>query len=668
VQIRSWKPAFALIVATACALGHNALAQTTTQNFKQLTLEELMKIEISLVSRTPEPVVLTPAAAFVITQQDIQRAGVTSLAEALRLAPGVHVARIDASRWAVGVRGFADRLARSMLVLIDGRAVYNPLFAGTYWEVQDALLHDIERIEIIRGPGGTLWGANAVNGIINIVTKHARDTQGLLAKGLAGTEDPGGLALRYGNTLGTSGHLRSYFRGFSRGPQFHADSLDYDDWWKLQGGFRSDWSLSQERTATVQGDIYLSRLGARTTATSYLPPFSQVSTAETPLSGGNVLARWAGPNGQPGSFFQLQTYYDRTRREERPVQETRDTFDVDFQQRQAPWKGHQATWGAGYRVSSDRIVAVEPSAFIPPNRTDNLYTAFVQDETGIVRARLRFTVGAKFEHNAYSGFEFQPSGRLLWEVDSVNAIVASVTRAVRTPSRVETDYTTTSLVSPATPTFVRLLPNPEFRPEELIAYELGYRVRPDERVYFTASGFFNQLDDLLSTELATPFVETSPPPPARLILPVSFLNGIHGSSHGVELTADVRPTPWWRSTVNYSYLQVRATPDPGSRDVSQQRRYEGLSPRHQVHLRAAVDLPRNVSVDWLLRYVSELPAGPVPAYATSDIRVAWQPYANFEIAVVGKDLHEAQHLEWPTGAGANIQIQRSAYVSVTWQQ
>jgi iron complex outermembrane receptor protein len=278
-------------------------------------------------------------------------------------------------------------------------------------------------------------------------------------------------------------------------------------------------------------------------------------------------------------------------------------------------------------------------------------------------------VGAKLEHNAYSGFELQPSGRLLWTANPSNTLVASVTRAVRTPSRVETDYTTTSLVSAAAPTFVRLLPNPEFQPEELVAYELIYRVRPIEQAYFTLSTFFNQLEHLLSTELLAPngFVETTPLPP-RVILPVSFLNGLHGNSHGFEVTADTRPASWWRVTANYSFLRIQVTPNSGSRDVSQQRRYEGLSPRHQVQAQTSFDFPHAIALDWAWRYVSELPAGPVPAYATSNVRLSWRARRGVELAIGGKNLHQAHHLEWPAGGGGNVLIERTVFALLTFRR
>jgi iron complex outermembrane receptor protein len=646
-----------------CAAAAAAQGVVAPQELKRLTLEELMRVEVSTVLRVPEPTSSIPAAVFVITQDDIRRSGAVSLPEVLRLAPGVHVAQIDAARYAVGIRGFADRLARSMLVLVDGRAVYSPLFAGTYWEVQDVLLEDIDRIEIIRGPGGTLWGANAVNGIINIVTKSARDTQGVLVTAAAGSDILGPVGVRVGASVGQNLHVRVYAKGVDRDAQFHPDGSGYDGWRKAQGGFRADWRFAGSRRLTVQGDIYAAELGQRFSVPLYDPPFSVTTTRDAPLSGANVLARWTGAVG-PGEY-QLQTYFDRTSRDERPVEETRDTFDVDFQHRSALGR-HQILWGGGYRVTSDRIATLAPTAFNPAERTDNLFTAFVQDDVAVGTERVRLVGGAKMEHNAYSGFELQPGVRAMWTISPATALFAAVTRAVRTPSRVETDYTTTSLVSPATPTFVRLQPNAGFAAEELTAYELGYRARPIQSVYVTTAAFFNQLENTLSTELLTPFVETAPGS-TRLILPVTFRNGLHGNTHGVEITGDVRPAVWWRWTANYSWLRVQMTRNPGSADVSQERRYEGLSPRHQLQVQSSLDLPRGLAFDWMLRYASELRAGPVPAYATSNVRLAWQPTRQLEIAVAGRDLHEPRHVEWPGGGAEQVQLRRRGFVTVTWR-
>jgi iron complex outermembrane receptor protein len=655
-----------LSIGIIALLGASTAAAQTTQDLKRMDLEELLSINVTTVSRAPETTIALPAAIHVITEDDIRRSGATSIPEVLRLAPGMQVARINAGTWSIGMRGFADRLARSMLVLIDGRAVYSPLFAGTYWEVQDTLLEDVERIEIIRGPGGTLWGANAVTGIINIITKPARNSAGVLATASAGSSERGSLAFRYGGALNGGWHYRAYLKAFDRDAQFHADSRNFDGLRLVQGGFRADWTPSASRTLALQGDLYTARLGQRPTVALYTPPYSQTREIDAPLSGANVLARWSEALGGDSSL-QLQTFYNRTNRDEIPVSENRDTFDVDFQHTLRRWRRHQLTWGLGYRVSSGRITAVEPTQFVPDDRTDNLYHGFLHDDIEIVRNRLNATIGTKVERNDYTGTEVQPGGRLAWTPSATQTVWWAVTRAVRTPSRVETDYTTTSLVTAAGPTFVRLQPNRDFTSEELVAYESGYRIRPADRAYLTVSGFYNVHDDVLSTEILAPFVEPAASP-ARVIIPVTFANGLDGRSYGLELSGDVRPAAWWRLTSNYSYLQIEMSRQPGSADGSQERRNEGQSPHHQLQVQSSVDIGPRWSVDAFVRYVSELPAAAIPSYWTTNVRLAWHVAPQLEIAAVGQDLNRPHHVEWPGGSGTNVEIRRSAYVKVTWRR
>jgi iron complex outermembrane receptor protein len=651
----------AIVVICVLAAAAGAPAQTT-QDLKRMSLEELLSITVTTVSREAEATTAVPAAVYVITGEDIRRSGATSLPEALRLAPGMQVARINAGTWSIGMRGFADRLARSMLVLIDGRAVYSPLFAGTYWEVQDTLVEDVERIEVIRGPGGTLWGANAVTGIINIITKPAANTTGAFAEAGAGTSDRALVGVRYGRQTGNGWSYRIYGKGFDRQPQFHADDSNFDGLRVAQGGFRADRS-GPERMVTLQGDVYSARLGQRPTITMYTPPYGETVSLDAPLSGGHVQARW-NETLRGGSRLQVQTFYARTNRDEIPVSENRDTFDVDVQHTLRRWRSNQITWGAGYRVTSGRITTVPPTAFVPLRRTDQLVAAFVYDDVTLVPNRWRLSVGSKFEHNDYSGFEAQPSGRLAWTPTTNQTAWWSVTRAVRTPSRVETDYMTTSLVSAgATPVFVRLRPNADFTSEELIAYEAGYRIRPVEPLYFTASAFYNAHDDVLSTEVLTPFVEPLPTP-TRVVIPVTFANGLDGRSQGVELTGDFRPSTYWRVTANYSYLRIQMSRQPGSLDGSQERRNEGQSPRHQVQATSSTDIGERWSIDVFGRYVSELPAALIPAYWTTTARVAFDVSPQLEIAVVGHDLNDSHHVEW----SGNIGIERSVYVKLTWRR
>lgn len=656
-----WRTAAALTLAQLGAF-EGARAQTEGA-LDEMTLEELMAVPVTTVTRSPELASTVPAALFVITPEDIRRSGATSLAEVLRLVPGMQVARVDAGKWAVGTRGFADRLSRSMLVLIDGRAVYSPLFAGTYWETQHVVLEDVERIEVIRGPGGTLWGSNAVNGIVNVITRSASDTQGGMITGGGGTEVVQG-ALRYGGALGRQTWLRGYVTGFDHAAQHATGPVAYDDWRLAQAGFRLDATLDGGRSLTVQGDAYDARLGEWLVRTSLLPPFREAGPTRNPLRGGNVLARLTSPVG-PDSEVQVQSFFDVTDREEYPVSETRRTFDVDVQVSHYGLPRQEIVWGAGYRVSYAEMPTAPTSDL--PDGSESLLSFFAQDEISL--EPLRLTLGAKVERNRYSGVEVQPSARAALLLSPTTTLWAAATRAVRRPSRVERRYGTTNVIDPATPTFVRLAPNPDFDSEKLWAYELGYRMRPHERLYFTLSGFYNEWHDLLTTErLGDSFVEDEPPAPPRVVVPVGFGNGLDGKSAGFELFVDARPMPWWRLAGHYAYLSVRMTPKPGSRDLTQESRYEEGSPAHQVSLRSSFDLPRDLALDWRIRYVSALSDLDIPGYATSDVRLAWRFTEDARLEIVGRDLLEPHHAEW-TGdnGGADVEIERSVYLGLTWR-
>jgi iron complex outermembrane receptor protein len=648
-----------LLVVLLFSTGASAAAQTAPEALRRLSLEQLLNIEITTVARVGEPISDVAAAVFVITRDDIRRSGANSIPEVLRLAPGLQVARINGGTWSIGVRGFADRLARSVLVLIDGRAVYSPLFAGTYWENQDTFLGDIERIEVIRGPGGTLWGTNAVNGIINIITRQAQDTQGTLFTAGGGSQERAFGALRYGGARGQTA-FRVYGKALDRGPQFHADGADFDGWRSAQGGFRIDRPRPRGGALTLQGDAYAGRLGQRTTLYAYQPPFAQQIDVESAISGGNVLARLS-TAGPAAAGVQLQVYYDVTDRREQPVGERRQTFDVDFLHRPGATGRHALIWGAGYRISSGRISAVATSSFLPDVRTDALYSAFVQDDVALGN-RWRLSAGTKVQHNPYSGLEWQPSARVAWLPARSHTVWGAVTRAVRIPSRVETDYTTTAFSSPGeVPVFVRLTPNPDFTAERLIAYESGYRAQIARRASVTVSAFVNDLRDTLSTDLLPRFVEDTPPP-ARLITPVTFSNTLHGTSRGLETTADVRVREWWRLTGSYTYTDVQMSRDADSRDVSQERNYEGVVARHQWQGAASFDL-RRWTVDGTWRAISARRAPVVPAYGALTLRVGRQ-IGGVELSLVGQDLLSDHHREWSGPA----EIQRSIYARATWRR
>ncbi|MBI3804695.1 MAG: TonB-dependent receptor [Nitrospirae bacterium] len=657
---------FSLSFASAQEAGHFVEPQ---RPLTELSLEELMNVEVVTYSKRPEKWFDTPAAIYVITQEDLRRSGVTNIPDALRLAPGVEVARIDSNRWAVGIRGFTSQLSRDLLVLIDGRSVYSPLYAGVFWEVQDLLLEDIDRIEVIRGPGGTVWGANAVNGVINIITKNSRETPGGLATLGGGTQERGFGAARYGGAVGDHLHYRVYGKYFNRDGAFHPNGDEWDDGSMGQGGFRADLDLPNHSLVTLQGDLYNGRAGKKEAFALYQPPFSRTVEKEADLSGGNLLFRWSQAQSEQ-SDWTLKVYYDRTNRKEPIFREDRDTVDFDFQHRIRFFTAQELMWGVGYRVTSGDVHGVPTVVFDPPRRTDVLYTAFLQYRVTLIPDRLDLTLGSKFEHNDYSGFEVQPSGRLLWKPTPKQAVWTAVTRAVRTPSRLDQDLQAAVLLDPTTPTFLRLVGTKSFEPEEVLAYEVGYRIQPLPRFSFDITPFYNQYSNLSSLEPHPPFIESTPPDPTRVIVPLLIGNRIEGRTYGVEFMTDWQVQEWWRVNLFYSLLRIDLTPESGSLDRTTEKGTEGTSPHHQVGVRSLMELPENLELDWFLRYVDKLPSQRVKSYYNLDLRLGWHPTKKVELALVGQNLLDSHHPEF--GAGNNgiiesTEVERSVYGKVTFR-
>jgi len=638
--------------ATLCSAQQGSLPA-----LKQLSLEQLMNVEVTSLSKKEQRVGDTAAAIHVISQDEIHRSGVTTIPEALRLAPGVTVSRIDGNSWAIGIRGFGNGLSRSVLVLIDGRSVYTPLFAGIFWEAQDTLLEDIDRIEVIRGSGGTIWGANAVNGVINIITKSATETQGLLVTGGGGSEEKGFGGIRYGGKIGEDFSYRVYGKGFRRDGQFTPHLSDVDDWQQGQGGFRTDWNLREGSSLRIQGDIYQGKAGMRDLVSSFSAPFSKIVEKDTDLSGMNLLGRWSRPLSDT-SDLALQIYYDRTFRREARWQERRNTVDFDFQHRFKITARQELNWGLGYRYTKGDTESVPTLVISPRNRADNLFSAFIQDEIALVENRLRLTIGSKFEHNDYSGFEFQPNARVLWTPAENHSLWSAISRAVRTPSRVDGDIAASVAPNPALPLFARLLGNKDFESEKVLAYELGYRVQPTDRLFVDVAGFYNRYNDLLSVETGAFFLE-----PGRLILPLQFDNKMKAKVYGLEITADWRWLDWWRWRFSYSHLRLNLKSKPGSNDTSTVPSTEGSSPQNQVALTSLVDLPGNLNLDGNFRYVDNLPGQNVGRYFNLDLRLGWHATKNVELSLVGHNLLQRHHAEWAGGT----EIQRGIYTKVTWR-
>ena len=641
-------------------------SEPTEGRLTQVSLEQLGQIEVTTASKEPVKASRTPAAIYVVTQEDIRRSGATSIPEALRLVPGVEVARIDSNTCSLGVRGFGSALSRSVLVLIDGRTVYTPLFAGVYWQVQDTLLEDVERIEVIRGPGGTIWGANAVNGVINIITKSAKDTHGTLVSTGGGNLDQGFAHFRYGAGNDNGFNYRIYGKAFTRGPQFHQDGHLFDDWRMGQTGFRADRERHQRDTLTLQGDLYSGDAGQSLAINSYSPPFMALVEQNAELGGGNLLGRWKRTLGE-GSDVQVQTYYDRTNRRQANFAESRDTFDIDFIHHLTLPFRQDFLWGLGARLSSGNATEVVSTVVFTPNHfTDKLYSGFVQDEIAIVRNQLSLTMGSKFLHNIYSGFEVEPSVRVLWTPNPRQTVWAAVTHAERTPSRVEEDLQLTGIASPNPLTFYRIVGDRGFTAENLIGYEAGYRSLVKPKFYVDIAGFYNNYNDLLSIEPGTPFSETSPPP-THTVVPIFFRNGLLGNTSGFEIAPDWTPTSRWRLKGSYSYLYMDLKKRAGSLDTTTASSTQGSSPHHQIVIQSSFDLPKKLQFDQTFRYVSALPAQQVGAYATADVRFSWRAFRSVELSVAGQNLLQPHHAEFGGDPGSLVGIKRSVYAKITWQ-
>jgi iron complex outermembrane recepter protein len=692
--------AFALILLTACGgLTFLTKADDTPANqnppddLKGLSLEQLGDVEVTSVSKDPQQVQKIPAAIFVITQEDIRRSGATSIPEALRLAPGVEVAQIDGNHWSVAIRGFAGQFSKSLLVLVDGRSVYTPLFEGVYWDLPYVMLEDVERIEVIRGPGGTIWGSNAVNGVINIITKSANDTHGVLATTGSGTVDQGTGAFRYGGTVGKDFDYRVYGFGGIRGQEFHSDGDGFDHWRMGQMGFRTDWKSGEKGTFTVQADIYRGVSGEKTFLSTFSPP-AETATDETGyLSGGDLLARWQHATGE-GSDVQIQAYFDRTNRQDLELGETRDTFDVDFIQHARIHGDQELTWGLGARVSPSNFIQTSPGVnFLPNKQTDSIYSGFAQYELPIVADKLTLTAGSKLEHNNFSGFDYQPSVRLLWTPTDQQSFWAAVTRAVRTPSRLDQDvvfdifdeyYTpppsgTGPAPSPI-PLYFQIVGDPKLKAEQLIGYEVGYRTQINRDLYVDITAFYNTYTDLQGYgpaalgEAPIPGPPPSPPQsPVYLYFLLPYANVIEGSTVGTEIAPNWKITHWWQVRSSYSLLLMHLKDQPGSTDVGNLlSSYLGSSPSSQVSFQSLFSLPKRFELDETYRFTSKLPAQAVRAYSTADLRLGWHVGVGdgglLDFSVLGQNLLQPSHVEFGGDPGPLVGIKRSVYGKITWRR
>lgn len=622
-------------------------------------------------SRLEQRVSDTAAAVYVLSNEEIKRSGATSIPEALRWVPGLQVARVNSNTWAISSRGFNRTDSNKLLVMIDGRTVYHPVFSGTLWRTKDVMLEDVDRIEVIRGPGATMWGSNAVNGVINVITKKAKDTQGLLIAAGGGSEERGFVSMRYGGQIDQTVDYRAYVKYLQR-DQFRSDSGKdtNDEWENIQGGFRVDAQLTERDTVTLQGDIYHGVAGSFANNVSPTLTAPVMANIGEDYSGGNVLGRWK-HTLSPTAGIRLQLYYDRTEDKTSypaigdSINTLVDTYDLDFQNHFQLVSWQQINWGVGFRyVRAEDHNAVNFS-FAPANREFVLYNGFVQDELTLVPDTLKFIIGSKFEHNDFSGFEFQPNARLIFTPDTKQTLWASVSRAVRIPNRIDHDLSDIYLSQLGAGVYVSGQGRSDFDSEQLIAYEMGYRFQPTNNVSFDIAAFYNDYDKLTSTEVGSASLDPTPVP--HLKVPFYPGNNVTGETYGVELVAQWQALDWWRLQGNYSYLQMQLH----TRDISTDPNpdaAEGDSPHHQFSLRSSMDVMENLEFDAMVRYVDNLPNQNIASYTELDLRLAWEPSKNFELSVVGQNLLDSHHAEFGNAAVAgSAEVQRGIYGKIVFK-
>jgi iron complex outermembrane recepter protein len=638
----------------------------------QASLEDLMNIQVTTVSKKEQKLSKVGAAVFVITQEEIRRSGATNIPDVLRMVPGVDVAQIDAANWAVSVRGFNDRYGNKVLVVIDGRSVYSPSTSGVFWDQQDVPLEDIERIEVIRGPGGTVWGANAMNGVINIITKSSKATQGGLVRSRAGSQNSTGDLVQYGAKIGDSGSYRVFGNYFNAGSStFRDGSPAGDSWHMLHGGFRSDWDLSAGDSLTVQGDAY--GTGGSSTITTLLSnalPQEVTIGTRSEVSGGNILGRWnhtlAG-----GSDISLQAFYNRDDRNQFGIKDNLSTADFDFKHHLSVGARNDIVWGGGYRFTSDSSTPGYAITLLPLYPTDNLFNTFIQDEIKL-SGSVSLTVGSKLEHNSYSGFEYEPSAQLVWAATPRHTIWASAARAIRQPARIDAtaqvDYATQPLPGGGF-ALLQIQPSANLKAERLRDFETGYRAQLKSRLSLDVSTFLGFYSDLRTQEIGVPVFTFTPMPP-HLVIPLLVRDLGHGQSYGGEVFLNWNATPRWRLSPGYSYLRVNLTREPGSQDTTLQST-ASASPRNEFQMRSLLNLTRHVDWDASVAYTGTLRDGgngATPSYTRVDTRLEWRVGEHAALSLAGQNLLTPRHFEfqdvYPIRAAF---IERKVSGTITWR-
>jgi iron complex outermembrane receptor protein len=658
-------------IAMLLLLSFPAWPQATPPDLTSLSLEDLMNTKVTSVSKTEQRISRTASAIFVITAADISRSGATNIPDLLRMVPGVDVAQINANTWAISARGLNGRFSNQLLVMVDGRTVYTPTFGGVLWDTLDLPLEDIARIEVIRGPGGTAWGANAVNGVINIITKKAAETQGGMLVAGAGNLNQGFGTVQYGGGLGKNTSYRVFTKYLNQGHLPAAGgAVGFDGWHLLHGGFRTDSHLSRKDNLTVEGDLYT---GQESSPATFLPsvtsPGLQNIDFAVPLSGGFLSSTWDHAVSAR-SDTRLQVSFDRYKRDDRLTEE-RNTFAIDFQHHFVWGSRQDIVWGGGYRYSGSDTRGNLTASFSPPDLGMQLFSTFFQDEVALVPSKLYVTLGTKLEDNHYTGFTWMPSARVSWTPTTRHMFWAAISRADRTPA--ESDASVRANIggfpgAGGTPVLLAFVGNPRFKNEELMAYELGYRVTLSTHLSMDFATYYSDYDHQGTTEPAEPFFETAPSPP-HLVLPFTFQNLMHGEAHGLEIAANWKVTDRWMLSPGYAFEQIHLHLDATSQDTSSVLQEQGSSPVHSAQLRSHLNLPHRIGWDASVFFVDRLKSGAIPSYIRLDTGLTWRWTEGLSMSVVGQNLVKDRHLEFvdDTGSIRSTLIKRSIYGKLTWQ-
>lgn len=668
-------------LAKASSMNKNVVKD---QDLFEMSLEELMNVEVVSVSKRSQRLSEAPSAVFVISGEDIRRSGATSIPEALRMAPGVQVARIGTDKWSISIRGFNGRFSNKLLVLMDGRSVYTPLSSGVIWSQQDTFIEDIDRIEVVRGPAATLWGVNAVNGVINILTKRADQTQGTLLTAGGGSFEQGFVGARYGGKINEDTPFRVYAKGFIRDhtTTLSGDSAN-DNWHSARAGFRVDHTRGIDEF-TLHGDIFVNGI----TDTVMRPVFLQSNTGldiiDRNETGGNIRLRWDRKFSERSSLM-FQTYYDRVHHQLAPMTKYAESFDAEFQHRFPLLDRHGMTWGLNYRLFNTDTLNTLITSFVPAQASNYFVSGFIRDEISVLPDKLKFSLGVRLGYNNLSGFEVQPNARIMWTPDTQNSVWASVSRAVRTPARGEQDVIINNGIIPPQPDLTgsplpimqAILGSNRFDSEKLTAYELGYRHQLNTHASIDVAGFFNDYSDLRDFELGMIRPATGVHRDVilallqqeHLMLPIFFNNQGSAHSFGAEVSIDWRPHERWRLQGSYSYLEIDTKSNPAFVEIDASTGGAGkANPHHQMSLRSNYDLSDRLQFNLWLRYVDELPFYAISDYVTMDAKMSWRPVRNIEFFLVGQNLFSQNHRESQSDFINTVasRIPRGIYTGVRW--